>query len=297
MRRAIYLFVAVTFTFLFISCKKEESFEIGKDKPANVSGLLKMKINGTQWIADNSAGGSIIAGLINITGTSKDGKNFTITLRDTVATTYVLDQRSFNAAALSDNLDLNGISFTTNQGTDTADAGGIVIITSIDKINKTISGTFKFKMFRDIDNKQKQITEGSFDKLSYSTSLPPASTTDTLRVKIDNIDWSAKSITAIVVGGSLEINASELDVSRSVGLSMPQTIIRGTYDLSFPSDYIGLYLPTITTFLASDSGKLTIIEHNTSTKRIRGNFNFNATDLVSTRSTLLTQGYFSVKYQ
>lgn len=295
MFKKIHFFIVAALVFLFISCQKEESFEIGK---GGAKGILKMKINGTQWIADNSAQASVIAGFINISGISKDKKTLVITLSDSVTGTYFLNQTSFNAAALSDSIDLNGISYTTNQGIDTSEAGGIVIISQIDRINKTISGTFRFKIFRDIDGNQKQITEGAFDRLPYSANLPPANTTDTFRVKIDNVDWNGKSISSGIITGSLFISASELNLSKTVGVSMPPSITPGTYDLNVLNGiYIGFYNPNATTYLSSDSGKLTILEHNISTKRIRGNFNFIAKELVGPKSAQLTQGYFSVKYQ
>ena len=302
MRIGIYLLAALSCFFFFASCGKEKSVETGGNQPATVNGngVFKMKINGTQWDAGNTAYATIIPGLINITGKSKNNIVLSITLSDTLATTYVLNQQSgFNGSALSDSADLNGVSFTTNQGSDTADAGGIVVVTNIDKVNKTISGTFKFKVFRDFDSKQKQITEGSFDKLSYSTGLPSTgttNTTDTFTAKIDNAAWTGKGINGFTAGFTLAVNATAADGSKTIHLSMVDDIIPGIYDLG---DFTptGFYLPTATTMLPIESGKLTILEHNIATKRIRGNFNFKATEPGSTKTVLITDGYFSVKYK
>lgn len=303
MRKAIYLIIAALFTISFIACKKEESFEIGSNPPPgtnnpgnNVTGVIRMKINGVQWVADKVAGASVLSGIINITGISKDGKTITVTLNDTIAKTYVLDQSSNSGAALSDSASFNGVSFTSNQGADSLDAGGTVTVTSIDKANKTVSGTFKFNLFRDIDGRQVKITEGVFDKLGYRTTLPSANTTDTFRVKIDNVDWTAKSITPISANGMLVINATELNASKTVGIFMPAGVTPGSYDFD-GVEYIGLYNPSATSALVSDTGKLNIIELNTTTKRIRGNFNFKATELIGTKSAQLSQGYFSIRYQ
>lgn len=297
MRKVIHLFVAVSITFFFISCKKEESFEIGKDQPAIVNGVLRMKINGTQWVAENLAYATVIGNFIQINGLSKDNQTLNINLLDSTARTYILNQSGTDGGAiLTEGANFGAIAYSTVDGIDSSDAGGTVIVTSIDKINKTISGTFKFKVFRDNDSSQKIITEGVFDKLSYSRNAPPASITDTFRVKTDNIDWSAKSISAVATGGSLMITGSELDVSKLTILSMPQTVTPGTYDFDYSGDYIGLYVLFSTNYFASESGKLVIIENNTATKRIRGNFNFKATELTGSRTAQLTEGYFSVKY-
>jgi hypothetical protein len=202
-----------------------------------------------------------------------------------------------DAAAFSDSTDPNPYAYTTNQG-DTSVAGGIVIISKIDKQKKTISGNFQFKLYREIDNKQLKITEGVFENLSYSTTLPPANSTDTFQVKIDGVLWKGKSISAGLVSGNIYVTASELDLSKSVGLAMPQDVTPGTYDLNFfGGTFIGNYNPSDTKFLFSENGTLTVIENNKSSKRVRGNFNFTARDLLGAGdSAKLTEGYFSVKY-
>lgn len=297
MRIGIYLLAALSNFLFFTSCSKEESVEIGRNQPAIVNGIFKMKINGTEWTAYNSAYANISDGFIHINGKSRDNKAFLITLSDTLAMTYVLDQSSANVSALSDIADLSGIAYGTNGGTDTSDAGGTVTVTNVDKVNKTISGTFKFRMIREIDGSQKQITEGSFDKISYKTGTPvgTASKTDTIRAKIDNTNWNAVGITVNAAGGSIIISGAAIDGKKSVSLVLPEDITSGTYDFNGLS-YIGLYFPTPSTIYASESGKVTVIEHNTTTKRIRGSFSFKATDQIGSMSSQLTEGYFSAKY-
>lgn len=298
MFKPVTFFAMLLFTMLATSCQKEISVELGKGSIVLVSGELKMKINGSQWVASKEANASILAGFISINGISPDNKSLSITLNDSVPGTYILDQMSFHFASLSDSSDLGGLSYTTDEGKDSSEAGGVVIVSSIDKLNKTISGTFHFKLYRDFDSKQKLITEGVFTKLSYSVILPPASLTDTFHVKIDNLDWTAKSITGIRSGSDLFINASELDISKVVTLSFPASIVTGTYNFdALTGIYVGIYAPNTTSFLTSLTGKLTIIEHNTLTKRIKGNFDFKAIDLGTTKSAQLTAGYFSVIYQ
>jgi len=296
MRKAFYLYSSLLLVLFLASCSKEQSAEIGTEPPV-ASGSLKMKIDGSQWVADQVVAASIIAGFINVTGKGKDGKTFIITLTDTIATSYVINQNSIGVAALSDSLEATPISYTSNQGADSLESGGTVTISSIDKINKTISGTFKMRLFRSSDSKHKVITEGVIDKLTYTSLLQEASKTDTFKVKINNTDWTGRSITGYAFGGGIAINATELDVSKSVGLTMPQNITAGTYDMEMFGKYSAQYNPSLTSYLVADTGKLTIIEHNTLTKRIRGNFNFTAIDLLSPASAQLTLGYFSVVYQ
>lgn len=281
---------------LFASCQKEISTEIGQGNTSE--GVLKMKINGSPWTANKFANVNIIAGFIHIIGTSSDNRSLTITLTDTVLGIYTLDRMSFHAAAVSDSADMLGLSFTTNEGKDTADAGGTVIVTSIDKMNKTISGTFRFKAYRDFDNKLLQITEGVFEKLSYSPTLPPASGTDTFDVKIDNGFWAAKSITGHVAGTEIFITGSAADLSKLVGITVPLDVLPGTYPLGLLSgQYVGIYSPVTTSILTAVSGRIVILAHNKVKKRIRGYFDFKAFDPGAGISAQLTEGYFSIIYQ
>jgi hypothetical protein len=295
--RLNHIIITSVFAFSLFSCQKELTSDEITGPGGGAKDLLKMKINGVQWVANNGAGGSLLGGFINIYGLSKDKKTFSITLTDTVTGVYVLDQNSLDAAAFADSTDPNPYAYTSNQGADTTYAGGVVIISKIDKQKKTFSGNFQFKLYREIDNKQLMITEGVFENLSYSTILPPTNSTDTFLVKIDEVVWKGKSISAGVVSGNLYITASELNLSKTVGLSMPPDITPGVYDLDFGGMYIGSYFPSDTKFWFSENGKLTIIEHNVSTKRLKGNFYFKARDPQGGGgSAKLTEGYFSVKY-
>lgn len=294
---------AATLLFLCIACQKEVGFDSvsasGSGTAGSVNGVFKMKINGVQWTADRAAGANILGGLINLTGIEKDKKYFIITLSDTVTGTYVLNNINSHVAALIDSSQANPGSYTTNQSGDTTVAGGTVTVTTIDKTNKTISGRFACKVFRQSDSSKVIITEGIFEKLSYATTLPVANATDTLYVKVDGVQWNAKSIFAVTFGGGTLISGTDLNVSRGVGLQVPASVATGTYDFTFFGDYIGTYAPDAVTNLMADTGKITIMEHNLTTKRIRGSFYFKASPILGTTGTAynLTEGYFSIKTQ
>jgi hypothetical protein len=290
----------------FISCQKEISFEPGQNgggSGTGVNGILKMKIDGKQWVADKAAGASLMVGMINISGLGNDKKTFTITLSDTVARTYILSNQitsidSAHFAALYDSVSVTNDSWSTVEGDDPALAGGWLNIAKIDKVKKTMSGSFQFKLYREMDSTTLTITEGVFENLSYTTTLPPASATDTFRVKINGTSWNPASLVGLVNFGSISVVANEASLNKTVGLTMPADITTGSYTFDFlGGQYIGAYNPNPTTTLASTSGTLTILEHNTSTKRIRGNFNFVAEPVLGGTGVNLTEGYFSVKYQ
>ncbi|HEV2832432.1 MAG TPA: DUF6252 family protein, partial [Hanamia sp.] len=188
--------------------------------------------------------------------------------------------------------------YTTNQGNTATESGGTLSITSIDTVNKKMSGTFSIKVYRQLDSKQKNITEGIFTNISYATEpLPPSNASDTFRVKVDGAQFSTFSVMGLAVFGKLNISASNQDVSKTVGLSFPADVIPGTYTFSsFGPDYIGQY-NLGTAYMSASSGTLTILEHNTITKRIKGNFSFNAEELLGTKKATLSEGYFSITYR
>lgn len=297
--------IAITIFLLFTACQKEADFD--PNNPARPdtttsNASMKAKINGTQWLADKGAGAARMQGLINITGLSNDKRYITITLTDSGVHRYILSDVTQNAAAIVDSTEANPFAYTSNQGTYPSQAGGEVNITAIDTTKKTISGTFSFKLFREMDGAQKTVTEGSFTALKYITTLPPSSSVDTFRVKIDGAAWTPASITGMFVPilNQIAVNATSATADKTVGLNFPSDIVPGSYDLDFWGGvYVGVYNPDTDPFhsKASVSGKLVILEHNTSTRRIRGTFNFRGEELAAPQNSAdITEGYFSVKY-
>lgn len=282
-----------------LACNKELSVDStgGTGNNNNQTSSFRMKINGTQWEADQASSASLLLGFTDIAGLSKTNKLLSITLSDTVAKTYQLTPTSLDYAVLSDSADATAGDFTTNDGADETQSGGTVVVTSVDRVKKTISGTFQFKLYRAGDKKQLVITEGVFDKLPYSANLPPANSTDTLKAKINSADWSATSISGVSSQGLITLIGTDASVTQAVSLAFTSTIQPGTYSIDNQT-VAGTYLASVTNPFQSTSGSLTILEHNTTTKRIRGNFSFTARDLTTgTQTVQITQGYFSLTYQ
>ena len=300
------LFVS-SILIVFLSCQKEiDPSIIENNNPPGAVGNLKAKIDGTQWVANSAEGASRMLGLISIGGRSTDRKYLTITLTDSGVHNYTLDNNSMNAASYIDSTLANPMNFTTNQGINPGDAGGFVNITSINTTNKTISGTFAFRVYRQMDGTHKTMTEGSFTNLPYTTTLPPGNTNDTFRVKIAGTLWvpptvfASKTPAAPPLLPQIAITGTSADGTKSVGMFMPENITPGSYTFDlFGATYLGLYNPDTDPNHSQGamSGTLTILSHNTTTRRIRGNFNFHAEALLNpSLNTQLTEGYFSITY-
>jgi hypothetical protein len=296
MKKAIIYTTLLLSAATWLSCRKETSIENGKGLAADFTA----KIDGTQWAAaDSTQSASILQGMINLTGISSNKQQLSITLGDTLIGQYTLNQQSSSVAAYAD-LDSSDLyAFSTNQGSDTSKAGGTVTVTAIDRVNKTISGVFSFKVYREVDGRQKNFTSGVFYNLPYTTTLPPASHNDTLTASIDSVAWIGQSISTAVLGGQLAISGSALNGSEAITLLLPSNSPVGSYSLVFNGYdyYMGIYNPTPSQSLVSTSGSMTVIENDSTHSRIRGNYQFLGTDLLGSGTThQISNGYFSVYY-
>lgn len=298
MKKAIIYTLLLVGGWFISSCRKEYSIENGNAQMAN----FVAEIDGVHWqSAVSTEQVTMIQGLINITGISVDNLEISMTLSGTGPGVYTLNQRSASLATYA-NIDSSFVyAYTTNEAPDTAQAGGVVDITSIDSVDQTMSGTFSFNVYRSVDGGQRSITQGVFTNLPYTSGLPTTSNEDTLTATIDAQAWTGKSIQAATNAGELTIVGSSADGSQSVGLLMPSNSAPGVYQLdgSNPS-YIGVYTVlagTNTTGLVSNSGILTVIGNNTTTSRINGTFRFTAASTTDpTDVHYITTGYFSVYY-
>jgi hypothetical protein len=147
-----------------LACHKYTSIENGKGLASD----MVATIDSVSWAAADSTQTAIVSqGLVTISGISADGQEISITLNDTVVGLYVLNQTSASLAVYADLDSVGGYAYSTNQGSDTAQAGGTVDVTSFDQANRTISGVFNFLVYRNSDGTQKDITSGVFYNIPY----------------------------------------------------------------------------------------------------------------------------------
>ncbi len=159
----IYTFLVLTAATLF-SCRKEYSVENGNGLPADFTA----QVNGVTWDATvNTQYAAIENGTLTIVGTNANGQQLTISLNDTIVGTYTLNQQTTSVATFSNIDSASSYNYTTNGSSDTAQAGGSVIVMSIDAATKTVSGVFSFKAYRPLDNTQEVFTSGVFYNIPY----------------------------------------------------------------------------------------------------------------------------------
>lgn len=281
--------MVVLATVLFsTACKKDES---SPSPTSTASGLLSATLNGVAFNPNDSVAGSMMNGMINISA-FHNGDLLTISLRDTVAKTYLLEEGADNTTSAAAYLKAGASSaYTSNLW---YSSNNKVVITKIDKVNKKISGTFTITVF-DINLAgldSLSFTSGSFTDVPYTTSLPPTAG-GTFKVNIDGSLFAPSTATAFKGLGKISITGT--NGSKSVGITVPDNVSAGTYALSFIGDYSAIYNPGNGTTLLLDDGSLTITNHSVSQKRIEGTFQFTCSDF-SGNSAVLTNGEFSVSY-
>jgi hypothetical protein len=285
-----------TLLILFSSCQKELKDD-GNGGGGSVSGNFKAKIDGNWWVANKIANANKTFGFISLNGESNDKKTLRILLLDSGVHNYTIDAGSVNTAIYIDSSTATVKTFTSGQ----ASSPGQVSITAVDTANKTMSGTFSFKVHSQSDSTEKNFTEGSFTNIPYTTNLPiGGNPTDTFKVKIAGSLWTAPTVIGISGGGQLLITGSDPAAMKSVVLAMPSAVTPGTYSFNITTGtYIGIYTPDAdpTHIRVSTLGSMTILEHNATTKRIRGSFFFTGSDIQNPLNfVLLTEGYFSITY-
>ncbi len=154
----ITFFVAIAITVA--SCKKDSKV----NDVVNPTASMSCKINGTQWTSISrvtvrqnnkfiiSGTGSLGSDILNITTFGITPKTYNLHPIDGII--------EFSATFTQD---------TNNQDSLYQAVYGTVTLTKVDTVNKKISGTFNFRMSKIIDPLIiKEITEGSFNNLSYS---------------------------------------------------------------------------------------------------------------------------------
>ncbi len=125
-------------------------------------------INGVSWEAADSTQTAVIStGWITISGISADGQEISITLNDTVVGLYVLNQTSASLAVYANLDSVGSYAYSTNQGSDTSQAGGTVNVT-VDRYgqDRTISGIFSASRSTGIPMEARRISRAGYFTIS-----------------------------------------------------------------------------------------------------------------------------------
>jgi hypothetical protein len=257
------------------------------------TGLFAADFGGQTWVA-TSTQANIYNGKIEIVG-SKGTQNegFGFSLNGMTAGSY---SSSTNLLAYSPaNATDAYLGLNPNNPTEIA---GSVIITTIDTVNHTISGTFSFKGYwtdYSVTNVAPiNFTNGVFTNIPY-TSVNPV--TDTFYAKVDGTEFVEDNIdvSEVISPGfpdSYSIVGSKSN-GDNIGLRISQLLPVGTYSLSGP-----LGIDTNASYLiggvlySCESGTLTIVSKTAT--HMTGTFNIVVKNFTTNQTKTITDGAFSV---
>src|SRR5450432_675702 len=266
------------FVFLFFACSKEVSEEHGSI-PTNISsGNFTATIDGTPWTADSLQQALVLDnnGSVNISGLGKTGEQISMILPVFKKGSYILNSTS---SGYSFYLNLQN---NTQQGylSNVANAGGTVTISTIDTVNKTVSGTFQFNLTSPVSFTSRSVTKGVFTNIPYISATgpvpPPGGIQDTLLATVDGAKFNAIQVLSGTSGNQLTLAGFGSNGAQSVDLIMPESVGVGTYNLDVTAGvYAAAYSPDgLIALLSVSNGSLTILMNDIAARRIRGTFSF-----------------------
>lgn len=314
----IVLFSALTFT----SCDNEPidsaidpssgggSGGGGGGGGGTVTGTFKVDFDGQTFVATVTQA-IVNSDYIAITGLkASTGEVFQITIPNGTVGTYTWDDFDTTEVGL-------GLVYSSGSATESAfiaarddsdefasfpsyvDTAEVNIV-SLNSSTNNITGTFKFTGVRFADDtgdtiETKEFTNGQFNLTYTSDTTSPSD--NSFFAKLNGANFNPTNVDSFNNSGIISIIGRRGTVE-NINLALPNTITPGTYNIEFGGTYMGNYILNSTGegVFGGETGTVTIISHNTSTKRIKGTFNFNATSFFSTATYNVTEGTFEVTY-
>lgn len=279
---------------LFASCTYEPvdgTVESTPDTGSGVgSGTFKADFSGKTWAAKEVQ--AVISGnFIEITAINSKGENFGILIEGSTAGTYAAN---VNIVAYSPaGTEYGYLGINDNNPTENT---GSVIITSINKEAKTISGTFHFKGYwSDSDSPRTaiQFTNGVFKDIPYITQ---EETADVFTAKVGSANFVPTDILAAEIGigtnDFIAIGAKDAN-SNVISVSIRTTLGAGSYTITgnLATDVVQAYYEDINNEYQAVSGNITITSKTND--RIKGTFQFTTNGVIP---FIITEGNFDVEY-
>lgn len=291
--KTLFAFLTVFSAMTFVSCETEPvdpvlNENLGEN-PAGPS-VFKVDFSGETHTAIQSSakfeqGVLAIAGVMNASG-----EVVTLTIDDFAVKTY-------NEAFMGYIPETETAAGYLNINPETGQNNGKVVITKVDKVNNTISGTFSFTGWTidaEMNLSSMVFTNGVFENVPI-TGLPqnPGANQEFFKAKVNGVEKTFGTIMPMNNGGKLVLSAMNVASQETMSINMPENITAGTYTLETFSDYFATYMSFDGETASSDSGTLKITSNTGGW--IKGTFSFTGTDMDDNPMTI-TNGEFSVEY-
>jgi len=313
------LSIIALFSITFTSCtSSDEPIEAAalsqltsgsSSSGVTTASFFKIDFDGSTWNATSTQ--AIVNGGIYITALNSIGQTFQISIPNGTVGIYKwnIPNTSVPGFGVAYNPYTGANSYASasmTTGTYSGNPNYIdtleINIQSINSTTHNIIGTIKFTGVRTISStsnaiETKVFTNGSFN-LIYLDNFPTP-TGNNFFAKINGVDFITNSISATKFSGKISISGIS-GSGENISVFCPDNVTAGTYTLGFStSPYSVQYSPTFTSggFISDSSGTLTIINHDTTNKRISGTFiSPNLSAFGTTITHNITNGTFNITY-
>lgn len=116
-----------------------------------------------------------------------------------------------------------------------------------------------------------------------------------MTASVDGVSFVANGVNGSVVSNRLTLTGTTLNASKTMNIILPDTVSVGTHQLSgLSGTYSAQYLEGSNPYNVV-SGSVDVTEHNTTSKKIKGTFNFSAVN-TSLTTIGVSNGNFTVYY-
>ena len=294
--RFLSVIIILFSTFTLTSCDNEPiDPAIDLNNPNNggnqTPASFKADFNGATWNASTTQ--AVVSGnMIQIVGLKNDGTSFGFIIDGSTTGTYPA-----NTNILAYNPAGSEYGYWSTNFQNPEENTGSIVITSIDTVNKKISGTFSFKGYWSNEAETGVLpinfTNGVFTNLSYVGS---AETGDSFFAKVGGaefVDTDILSITTTISGQEfISIGAQDASLN-SMTVSVRSNVGTGTYAITgnVATDQAQAVYEIADQSNQAVSGSVTITEKTAD--RIKGTFSFVTN---GTTPYAITEGKFDVGY-
>jgi len=272
---------------IFIGLNSCEDNNANANRP-----LMTALVDGSTWRCPEP-NARVSENQIIVYGTSAEGQTIQLTVFAGEKGLYTLSAANLHEGKLTPNTSANSTIYSTsfNDG-----GSGQVRISSINEDDRTISGSFNFRAYKEEDSGNKTVTNGEFTKIPYKyiNTVDTSQVNNILTANIDGTDFVSTSIVSVLSEGIIEIKGTRSDSFQSITLFIPEGQTTGIFNIDPVNGPIMANYQSSLSPMPATAGSCTIAEHNTETNIIRGTFFFNVDN--DGETVELQNGYFEVQY-
>ncbi|MFW5804990.1 MAG: DUF6252 family protein [Bacteroidales bacterium] len=286
--KSLKILVSLLILIFFNTACEEDN--INTNRP-----LMTALLDGSTWRCPEP-NAKLSKDQIRIYGTSADGQSIQLTIYSGEKGIYTLSSGNMHEGILIPNTSAYADIYSTSNN----EAGtGQVRVSSINEDDKTISGSFNFRAYKQNSNASKVISNGEFTKVPYkyiNTNDDTTQITNMLTANINGESYDANSVvTSDTSDTYIRITGSSSSSFQSITLDIPKDAQPGILSIDSTNGPAMAYYQESLTNLPATAGSTTISQHDSDNGILKGTFFFNVDD-GSGQTISISSGYYEVQY-